>query len=143
MFATQEEDLMARHRLALLVSAAAIAFVILAALAPAHIKRFQTNFASISATEGSRSTVVELSGVVASPRQGCVRNREVRGGSFNPESGLTSGIRETTTSNNGSFSLETSRRGNTYKVEVSRKRLRSRRGHRHICKRRTVTIERT
>jgi hypothetical protein len=134
---------MGRHRLAVLGLAATLAFVVLAAIAPAHTKRFQTNFASISATEGSRPTVVELSGVVASGRQGCIRNREVRGGSFNPESGLTSGIRETRTANNGSFSLETSRRGNTYKVEVSKKRLPSRRGHRHICKRRTVTIERT
>ena len=129
-------------RVVLLTAAATVvALAGMAAIAPAHIKSYPTRFASLTAEEGSHSTRVLISGQVASPRKGCVRGREVRAGSFNPNSGLTSGVRSTTTNANGNFSVEISRRGHDYKVQVERKRLPSPRGHRHRCKRVTKDIQ--
>ena len=128
---------------AVLLTAAAtvVALAGMAAIAPAHIKSFGTSFASLTAEQGSHSTRVLISGQVASPRARCVRGRTVRAGSFNPNSGLTSGVRSTTTDANGNFSVEISRRGHDYKVQVEKKRLASRPGHRHSCRRKTKDIQ--
>ena len=125
----------------LTAGATVVALAGMAAIAPAHIKSYATHFASLTAEQGSHSTRVLISGQVTSPRARCVKRREVLAGFFNPSSGLTSGVRSTTTDANGNFSVEISRRGHDYKVQVEKKRLPSRPGHRHRCKRVTKDIQ--
>jgi hypothetical protein len=122
-------------------AATVVAFVASAAVAPAHTHTFPSRFASLTVSEGSRSTLVEVHGQISSPRAACVKNRQVRAGFFNPASGLTSGIRSDTTNANGFFSIEVSRRSNLYKAQVEKKSLRSRRGHRHKCGLKVKTVE--
>jgi hypothetical protein len=118
----------------------AIALGLMAAVAPAHTKTFPTTFSALSVLEGSRSTVVEVTGDIDSKNQACVRGRQVRAGFFNPASGLTSGIRATTTDSTGAFSVEVSRRGTIYKVQAEKKTLPGNRKHRHKCGRVTKDV---
>jgi hypothetical protein len=118
----------------------AIVLGLMAAVAPAHTKTFPTTFTSLTVQEGSRSTVVLISGQIDSKNNACAKGRDVRAGFFNPASGLTSGVRSTKSNAAGSFSVEVSRRGTLFKVQVEKSSLPGNRKHRHKCGRATKDV---
>jgi hypothetical protein len=116
-------------------AATVVAFAVLAGVAPAKTQNIPTSLTSATVQVGSRSTVVLISGAIDSSNNACVKGRTVSAGSFNPDSGLTSGVRQTTTSSAGAFAVEVSRRGSIYKVQVEKSRLPSKGKKRRACAR--------
>jgi hypothetical protein len=119
----------------------AIFLGLMAAVAPAHTKSFPTTFTSLTVQEGSRSTLVLISGTLDSPNNACAKNRTVRAGFFDPNSGLTSGIQTTKSKGNaGAFSVEVIRKSSTFKVQVEKSNLPGKRKHKHKCGRVTRDV---
>jgi hypothetical protein len=126
-------------------AAAGLAAVLIAGsavIAPAHTKKFATEFESVGFQPSPGSTPARVggtfSGQISSPKAACLRGRRVEFAYVDKGTGLVHNLQTTRTNANGSFSHTVPdgqiRRPESYRVKVHKKTVTNTRRHTHRCK---------